>query len=108
MERDHYIDIAKGFAMVLVIIGHTACVPYYMKYWLYSFHMPLFFLLSGLNFDPDRYPTLKAFLLRKLQTLVLPYFTCSLLVWLWIFVVKTPGAFLGAGEYCGFFGNFIM
>ena len=59
-DRVDWIDSAKGFTMLLVIIGH--CVDGYLKAhmfpsytkqlqfifdFLYSFHMPLFFILSG-------------------------------------------------------------
>lgn len=59
-NRVDWIDAAKGFTMLLVIIGH--CVDGYLKAhmfpsytkqlqfifnFLYSFHMPLFFILSG-------------------------------------------------------------
>lgn len=47
-ERIQEIDIAKGIGILLVIAGHS--VPYgsSLHTWIYSFHMPLFFLLSGL------------------------------------------------------------
>lgn len=45
-QRIEWIDISKGIGMLLVIAGHTIALNY--SYPLYSFHMPLFFLLSGL------------------------------------------------------------
>ncbi len=57
--RDAAIDIARGLAMILVIYGHALEI-YFAKgpsfdfssfeQWraIYSFHMPLFFLISGL------------------------------------------------------------
>lgn len=44
VKREFYIDMYKAFAIVLVLIGHTD--PPFFK-WIYSFHMPLFFFLSG-------------------------------------------------------------
>lgn len=49
-NRIQWVDIAKGFAILFVIIGHTACYgttgPIIKKI-IYSFHMPLFFIMSG-------------------------------------------------------------
>ena len=45
--RDKNIDAAKGMAIVLVVMGHVCTgIPGLVK-WIYSFHMPLFFLISG-------------------------------------------------------------
>lgn len=42
-----WVDIAKGLAIILVIIGHTAPFGSIARNTIFSFHMPLFFLLSG-------------------------------------------------------------
>ena len=47
--RLDYLDIAKGLAIFIVVIGHVAeafDVPYY-RVVIYTFHMPLFFIVSG-------------------------------------------------------------
>ena len=46
--RVNWIDYAKAIAMVLVIFGHIA-TRNCLKDWIYSFHMPLFFSLSGIT-----------------------------------------------------------
>ena len=44
-------DILKGIGIILVVMGHvTHDMP--LKNWIYAFHMPLFFLLSGIFFKP--------------------------------------------------------
>ncbi|MEL1263403.1 acyltransferase family protein [Pseudoxanthomonas putridarboris] len=45
--RDARIDAAKGVAIVLVVVGHAKGVPQLVALLAYSFHVPLFFLLSG-------------------------------------------------------------
>ena len=45
-------DIMKGLAILLVIAGHVPGIPVWIKQWIYSFHIPLFFLLSGYFFKP--------------------------------------------------------
>ncbi len=42
------IDIAKGIGILLVVLGHLLSdVGGVLHDWIYSFHMPLFFILSG-------------------------------------------------------------
>lgn len=42
------IDIAKGIGIVLVIVGHLLPLDSTMRYFVYTFHMPLFFILAGM------------------------------------------------------------
>ena len=79
-KRKRDIDIAKGSAMLLVILGHTVYTPKSVVWWLYSFHMPLFFSISGIVFHPQKYLTWTQFLIAKIKSLLLPYFClCSIL-----------------------------
>ena len=81
-KRLHYIDVAKGFAMILVITGHCVSAPEWLRMWLYTFHMPLFFLLTGLTFSVDRYKGFKDFFIRKVKTIVVPYFSLGIIMWI--------------------------
>lgn len=49
-QRLSWVDNAKGFAIILVVLGHICLTEtvYYFNAWICSFHMPLFFALSGL------------------------------------------------------------
>lgn len=47
MERVKWIDYLKGFAILLMVIGHYQGTPTFLNVWIYAFHMPLFFFLSG-------------------------------------------------------------
>lgn len=71
-HRLPWIDAAKGIGLLCVILGHLR-VPY-VSTWVYTFHMPLFFFLSGLVFSGKKYD-FGTFLKKKLKSLVLPYFT---------------------------------
>lgn len=79
-KRIEYIDIAKGIGMILVVIGHCINDKTFPGTWIYSFHMPLFFVLSGLCFSDKKYPTFLPFLWKKVRTLLLPCFYFSLLI----------------------------
>lgn len=47
-NRIDMIDIAKGIGIILVVLGHCLPSDSYLRNIIYSFHMPLFFILSGL------------------------------------------------------------
>lgn len=51
MKRIAYIDSIKGFAILLVVMGHTfhdfKGINMAFIDFIYAFHMPLFFIISG-------------------------------------------------------------
>ena len=79
MTRYIQIDIAKGIGMLLVVAGHSWLVirnKGELFNVIYSFHMPFFFLLSGLFFSSAL--PFGRLLLRRSDSLLKPYFvTCS-------------------------------
>lgn len=54
MNRILQIDVLKGFAILLVVLGHAIYETYsennIVFRMIYSFHMPLFMFLSGLPY----------------------------------------------------------
>ena len=54
MNRRSDIDIAKGFALFLVVLGHVVTMHHTIFRWIYAFHMPAFFFLSGMTFRPEK------------------------------------------------------
>lgn len=63
MQRIRFFDIAKGIAILAVILGHSAIeanvfIPHHTAQLVvavcFSFHMPLFFILSGYFMHPER------------------------------------------------------
>ena len=46
-SRAEHLDIAKGIGITLVIFGHLSQSSEMLRILVYSFHMPLFFLISG-------------------------------------------------------------
>ena len=49
-RRIEYIDIAKGIAIILMIMGHVCSYGSWKRNIIYSFHMPLFIIVSGMFF----------------------------------------------------------
>jgi fucose 4-O-acetylase-like acetyltransferase len=87
-SRVQWIDRCKGFAILLVILGHTMRTDLSLVY-IYGFHMPLFFFLSGLVCNTKKY-TWHSFLLSRINQLVLPYIVFYLLTWLyWLFIERS-------------------
>ena len=49
------IDIAKGIGIILVIVGHALPLDNIVRVFVYTFHMPLFFILTGMVMkSPER------------------------------------------------------
>lgn len=68
-KRIHYFDIAKGIAMLCIIAGHLGNVK--INQLVFSFHVPLFFLVSG-YFLNDKLP-LAEYVRDKARRLAIPY-----------------------------------
>ena len=90
-RRIEYIDLAKGICIMLVVFHHIALqdhdLEYPLKNMLKMFRMPLYFTLSGLFFKS--YSGFFEFALRKIDRLLIPYFTFYLLA---IVISDTNGA----------------
>lgn len=76
--RLDWIDKAKGIGIILVILGHTFCPPS-IQFWLYSFHMPLFFFLSGYVFK-IKTSNFSDFFKNKVNSLLIPAFFMEFIV----------------------------
>jgi fucose 4-O-acetylase-like acetyltransferase len=90
--RDTWIDYARGIGIILVVYGHTARglahagIPVNQSLYraidnaIYSFHMPLFFLLAGIFFlDSLEKRGVRGLILNKAEVLLYPYVLWSLL-----------------------------
>jgi fucose 4-O-acetylase-like acetyltransferase len=53
-KRIEYLDIAKGIGILLVVLGHNdfEVISLFVQRLIYSFHMPMFFFLSGYFINP--------------------------------------------------------
>ena len=71
MQRNTYLDVVKGVGILLVVFGHLTKGGQIWREWIYAFHMPLFFMLSGVFVRTDM--PFGDFLRKKLRTLYLPY-----------------------------------
>ena len=79
-NRIIWIDQLRGLAFYTVILGHMS-ILYGLKSLIYSFHMPLFFMITGLVFNLEKiYNTkFKNFCLRLVEKMLIPYFCLQIL-----------------------------
>lgn len=113
MTRDSSIDLAKALAISSVVLGHIlearvladgGAVETVLYRWIYAFHMPFWFLLSGYLYRSAQEPG--PFFSKKFQHLMIPY-----LAWLAVFNAKAIAGFgvnLARGmtdEKWEFYGN---
>lgn len=74
-SRIEYWDMAKGIAIMAMILGHIQ-IPGYLRIIIFSFHMPLFMIVNGYfikNYN------VKRTLMRSMRTLLVPYAIVCLL-----------------------------
>lgn len=72
-KRIEYIDIARGIGILLVVMGHNdfGYVSPFAYQVIYSFHMPLFFFLSGYFLKTSG--TFTDFFKKRFNSLLKPY-----------------------------------
>lgn len=101
MVRDKKVDTLKGIAIFIVVLGHVVAwclfgglstqaerdaIPFNtIALWktIYSFHMPLFFFLSGYLFmNPEKSYSI-GHVIKRCITYMIPFFSAGMLLALW-------------------------
>ena len=83
-----FIDTLKAIGIILVVIGHNDTI---LTKYIYSFHMPLFFFLSGITFNDDKWTNAKSFIKSRIKSLLIPYFKYSIIlfiIWIPLDIIK--------------------
>ena len=77
--RLNYIDFAKGIGIILVILGHISYLSDNSRIFIVSFHMPLFFVISGLliYLKNEAGRDFNTLIKLKAKRMMLPYFLYS-------------------------------
>lgn len=81
-KRISFIDITRAFAIFFIALGHTLvhsehCSMIFKI--IYSFHVVLFFIISGYTFKIKEDESFWKFLKKKFLRIMIPYFIWSLL-----------------------------
>lgn len=84
-DRKYWLDIAKGIAIILMVLGHTT-IPRMVFDLIYSFHMPLFFIASGFASNYAKRSLLE-YIGYKARTILLPFITYSIIVSILLYAI---------------------
>lgn len=88
----------KAIGIIMVVLGHTRGISAIAKNIIFSFHMPLFFFISGFLFKSSYLQKKKVWFLTKyIRSLMIPYFVFGVLTYFtWLFILRHYGG--DAGE----------
>lgn len=95
-KRIDWIDTCKGIAIMLVILGHcitrmgSTGIEGIINLLIYSFHMPLFFFISGMNLKLEY--SFKEFLIKRIKGILFP-------AYIFVFILLTYKLFDTHGAY---------
>lgn len=96
-NRIEWVDVAKGIGILLVLIGHAPRDAMRSRYvsidflyhFIYSFHMPLFFFLSGVVYEHTKKNKLEKkdfrFVTGKAKSLLVPWISFSVLIYMIVY-----------------------
>ena len=85
--REEWIDYLRGIGIVLMVAGHASIWRPVNK-WIFGFHMPLFFILSGFLFNRQKWLErgFWKFAAARFRNYIIPYFLwCAI-----CFVINLP------------------
>ncbi len=73
-NRDKTMDVARGIAIMVMIMGHTGCgIPFFdFSLWYHAWHMPIFYIVSGYFFS-GRNSDIQSFIAKKARQLLVPF-----------------------------------
>lgn len=113
-QRLTYIDIARAIGILFVVLGHVN--QFYRDsqgiensqtlIFIYAFHMPLFFILSGILFSEKTFHDLSFFdfLIKKVKALLVPYLFLDITAGLYETVISSKNTDF---FYCGSFEKYV-
>ena len=96
--RDHAFDILKGILIVLVVMGHLVDSNTILHSIIFSFHMPVFFMITGMLSHWGARN--KQFLIKRAKSYVVPYFSWCILLFL-LFLIENPVKYIVRIVYGG-------
>ena len=81
-ERIKWLDYSKGIGILLVVIAHGLAKDNWINIYAYSFHLPLFFLISGITLKEDKIlnDTFVNIVKRNAKSILLPYYFYTMFI----------------------------
>lgn len=85
-QRIFWVDAVKAIGIFLVVLGHTDGIGEGLRNYIYSFHIPMFFFVSGYLVRPESLDLdFSRFWRRHYQALIVPYWVFGLISYLiWV------------------------
>lgn len=86
--RVRWLDISRGICICLVLLGHELTWDDQLRYVIYAFHIPMFFIMSGMtsSISGEFGKKWNAFVKINNNNILKPYFKLSVIYILWDFV----------------------
>ena len=75
----HIVTLTKAIGIILMVIGHVVPPDHIAFSVIYTFHMPLFFIMSGYCFKEMYLDDAKQFVVRKIKGIYVPFVAFSML-----------------------------
>lgn len=91
----NWLDVLKGFGIVTVVWGHSGHPD---AYFVFFFHMPLFFFISGYLYKPSAEQPWIKYVVKKSKHLLIPYlfYIIAITLFLFLFAVLRNQPFINA------------
>ncbi len=88
-KRIEWVDVCRGLAILAIFIGHVGNTDIVTTF-VFRYHIPLFFFLSGFFYNKRRILSIKEYLVECFKGTLIPYiFFCSLGI---VFYIVTQGS----------------
>ena len=76
--RNNAVSIAKGVAIILMVMAHTRCGIWW-QYYINMFHMPLFLFMSGYCFKIGYLEDWRTYIKKRVTGIYWPFVKWSVL-----------------------------
>lgn len=96
--RIRYIDIIKGIGILLIVLGHAYTNYPHIITAVYSFHIPLFFIISGVLFERNKAWNRRWFI-HKVRTILIPYVVWGAIFQMFLLVLNLFGGNAIKGQF---------
>lgn len=110
-RRIQWIDISKGILAICVIFGHSKYVPSEIINFIFSFHIPCFFILSGFLSVYSKENNFHLFFTKKVKRLLIPYlffFLIGYIYWIITCQFVSKKSYYQSKEWWDPFKGFIL
>lgn len=90
--RQDWADYVKAIAIYVMVLGHSELYNQDIRLFIYSFHMPVFFLLTGFFEKGIGERSFKERMVKAIKTMIVPYFVFNVfgMTYCWYGIIRHP------------------